>query len=197
MPDGTESPPQGVSGAEQASASTSAREADEAASQETLRARCEVMIVAVDRFLANSWSAADAILAADQGGNLTIFAIQRAYYALYNVALGTAVLLDIPLERYQNGSHHHQENGEIPHAQLPVLVADLMKIVCVKEAASGDISKGEQAFETARTLQKYRLRADYMGCERVSPEGARENIQWAKTLVETIWGYAKEHHDDD
>ena len=93
------------------------------------------------------------------------------------------------------GSNHHRENRKIPHAQLPVLVSDIMKLVCFEETAAGDRSRSEQAFETARILQKYRLRADYMGCEKVSLDGARECIKWARALVETIWEYTEKHYD--
>jgi len=159
------------------------------------RRSIEAKVASVDRFLEASWQAAQALLSG--GDHLSLFAIQRAYYALYNASVETAKLLGMPLERYQAGSHHHETTDSIPHGQLPVLVVDILKVIFFQEVASGDISRPEQAFETARLLQKYRKRADYMGCERVSTESARECIEWARTLTETIWGYTKEHYDDD
>jgi hypothetical protein len=167
----------------------------EAAILEEHRQAVQVRVDGVDWFLEASWQAAEALL---QGGErLSLFAIQRAYYALYNACVATADILDISLDRYQQGSHHHEDTGSIPHGQLPLLIVDLLKVIYFDEAASGDTSRAEQAFETARMLQKYRKRADYMGCERVSTQGARECIGWARTLTETIWGYTKEHYDDD
>jgi hypothetical protein len=178
-----------------AHARTAKAEEEAARAQERSVEAHEKLVRAVENYVDLSWKAADALLV--NGDSLALFAIQRAYYAIYNVSLICAQMLGIPLARYQQGSQHHVNNDSVPHSQLSILVSDILKIVFFAQVADGDTGKCEQAFEMTRILQKYRKRADYMGCEKVSLVGARECVKWARTLVETIWGYAKENHDDE
>src|SRR5471032_3201806 len=81
----------------------------------------------VSEYLERSWRAADLLVRADGGDPL--FAVQRAYYALYNAATVGATLLEIDLTRYQSGSRHHVTNAAIIHSRLPALVRDMMNII--------------------------------------------------------------------
>jgi hypothetical protein len=150
-----------------------------------------------EEYFARSWAACDAILA---GGDdrISIFAIQRAYFAVYRMCLVTAISTGIDLNEYRNkDDQHRQEAGAIPHARLPLLAERLMNLVSPPDKlGSGEGSpRAKQVFATVRVLQKHRMRADYMGCERVSAQGARECIEWAKKIVQVLWEYICEHSD--
>jgi len=146
----------------------------------------------VDEYNTAAWASASDFLKTEKPGLHLLFALGRAYYALYNTCVAAAHILEIDLKPFQAGSRHHEAERAIPHSQLPVLVAHLMNLIHVPKKLGKRSASSEQAFETTRALQTYRKRADYLGCERVTHRTATECIQWAKTLVEDIWGYTRE-----
>lgn len=149
----------------------------------------ERLVAEVESFLERSWRAAD-LLAESEAGD-ALFAVQRAYYAVYHVAMATAILLDIELAPYQGESKHHVDEVALVHSKVPVLVAHLVNLMHPPDriGARQQSPEATEAFATARALQKVRLRADYMGTETVTREQAQEYIQKAKKLTASLWGY--------
>lgn len=145
----------------------------------------------LDHFLQRSWRAAEKMLGGDSPDGL--FALGRAYYAVYNGCILAAIALGIPRDRYREGSQHHEEHDAVFHSRLPVLASDICKALEPPKTLRGTTSRAEQTFALVRELQKYRKRADYMGLETVSVETARRCIEEAKRFVTWVWEKVREH----
>jgi hypothetical protein len=151
------------------------------------------LIGEVDAYLERSWRAADLLANADEGD--PAFAVQRAYYALYNVATVGATLLEIDLLRYQSGSEHHIASAAITHSRIPDLVRDIVNIIDPpkKLGAKQYSTAATSAFGVAKELRYQRMRADYIRILSIGPGQAREQIEISKALVNFLWSYCCEH----
>ena len=151
----------------------------------------DALIARFERFLARSWNAAEKLLEGPDPDGL--FAVARGYYAIYNAMIVSAVILDVPLDRYRQGSRHHADENAIFHAQLPILASDLIMALEPPPVLGAKSKRATSAFELCRKMQKYRKRADYMGIEVVTLDESRMCIAEAKQLVQWVWGKTREH----
>ena len=130
-----------------------------------------------------------------RGDAFAMLAVSRAYYAVYGVAVSSAVLLGIDLAPFQNQSDHHIKNHAVPHTQVPVLASHLQNLRHPPKTLGPGARSPEATatFSLVRALQKLRKSADYMGTETVSAERGRRYVDEAKELCDQLWRYTREH----
>jgi hypothetical protein len=159
--------------------------------ESAIKASREKLRLAVDAYSVRAWRTVDLLLESDDGDAL--FAVARAYYAIYNVALAAATMLEIDLLPFQGSSDFHIKEDAVPHSQMPALCGHLVNLLAPPVKLGDRSPEARATFSLVRQLQKMRKRADYMGTETLSREAGREYAQQAKDLCGKLWRYTCEH----
>jgi hypothetical protein len=134
-------------------------------------------------------------LASEEGDAL--FAAQRAYFAVYAVCVGSAVLLQLDISKFQRNSEHHKREHAIPHSHMPALASHLRNMADPPLKLGTKSADADATFSLVRQLQKMRKRADYMGTETLTRDAGRALVAQAKELCQELcqelWRYTREH----
>lgn len=142
----------------------------------------------VETYLERSWKAVKLLIENADGD--PGFAVQRVYFALYNVAITAALEMDFDLEQHQQDLHHHIETGSIPHSQMPLLVQRIARSIQPDRRLGEKKPFTHNAFALTRSLQKIRKTADYMGNEPLSRDKAKEYMNLTQNLTNEIRRHA-------
>jgi hypothetical protein len=172
--------------AAEAEAKLSAVEAEIIAAQKQL-------VATVEEYTARTWRSVDVLLT--QGGD-PMLATTRAYWAVYNVSMSAAHLLDLDIKEYLEDCADAPRGRRIPHSKIAAVVSRIVLLIePPRKIGQGQQSEASQkAFSLCRQLQKIRKRSDYMGFEQLSGERAQELITAAKDLATRIWRYTLDNH---